>query len=491
MEFFGTDQGRVLVLAAAAVLVAVVFVVLRATRAAPRRKIRVVGVGGAGANAIDAMKRASLRGVDYVAVNTDVAALNRSSARTKIVIGRSTTGGLGAGGEVGVGESASREAAEAIGHAIDGSDLVVIVAGLGGGTGSGAAPVVAEIAGGRGVLTVAVVTRPFAFEGSRKARVAQDAEAALAGLVDAVAAIPNDQVRDGAPADVTVEDAFRAIDEAVHRSVAETIEMVAVPGRINLDFADVRAVLRGGGAAAMGFGRAVGEKRAADAAREAIATTRLDDRIHGARSVLVNVSGSRQLRLSELDAVAETIHAATGGETNLVFGVSVRPALGDELQVTVVATGTGVADVAPAAVATPSPAIERPAEPTPVAPTKAVATSEPTKAVATPTPPTPAAAKPVPPTSPKVSVAEMKATIAPPPDPEPALAVEADPQPAGEYEDPDKWKPVWLRRSAPPGTPAPDSGSHRTEAAKGESRRSRRRRGRTVGEPTSKPDEGI
>ena len=423
MEFFGTDQGRVLVLAAAAALVAVVFVVLRATRAAPRRKIRVVGVGGAGANAIDAMKRAGLRGVDYVAVNTDVAALNRSSARTKIVIGRSTTGGLGAGGEVGVGESASREAAEAIGHAIDGSDLVVIVAGLGGGTGSGAAPVVAEIAGGRGVLTVAVVTRPFAFEGSRKARVAQDAEAALAGLVDAVATIPNDQVRDGAPADVTVEDAFRAIDEAVHRSVTEIIEMVAVPGRINLDFADVRAVLRGGGAAAMGFGRAVGENRAADAAREAIATTRLDDRIQGARSVLVNVSGSRELRLSELDAVAETIHAATGGETNLVFGVSVRPDLRDELQVTVVATGTGVADVAPAMVTAPPPA---------------VATSR-TRAGADdagrgdsrrhqqrpwrlPRRRSPAAAKPVPPTPPKVSVAEMKATIAPPSDPEPALS---------------------------------------------------------------------
>ena len=424
MEFFGTDQGRLLVLAAAAALVAVVFVVLRATRAAPRRKIRVVGVGGAGANAIDAMKRAGLRGVDYVAVNTDVAALNRSSARTKIVIGRSTTGGLGAGGEVGVGESASREAAEAIGHAIDGSDLVVIVAGLGGGTGSGAAPVVAEIAGGRGVLTVAVVTRPFAFEGSRKARVAQDAEAALAGLVDAVATIPNDQVRDGAPADVTVEDAFRAIDEAVHRSVTEIIEMVAVPGRINLDFADVRAVLRGGGAAAMGFGRAVGENRAADAAREAIATTRLDDRIQGARSVLVNVSGSRELRLSELDAVAETIHAATGGETNLVFGVSVRPDLRDELQVTVVATGTGVADVAPASVsraaARPStPSRADAALPTPKTGRLRCRPQRPWRLPRRRLRPRRSRCRPTPP---KVSVAEMKATIAPPSGPEPALS---------------------------------------------------------------------
>jgi cell division protein FtsZ len=488
MEFFATDQGRLLILAAATALVAIAFWVLRATRAAPRRRIRVVGIGGAGANAIDAMKRAGLRGVDYVAVNTDVGALNRASTRTKIVIGRSATGGLGAGGDVGVGESAAREAAEAIGQAIDGSDLVVIVAGLGGGTGSGAAPVVAEIAGGRGVLTVAVVTKPFAFEGSRKARVAQDAEAALAGLVDAVATIPNDQVRDGAPTDVTVEDAFRAIDEAVHRSVAEVIEMVAVPGRINLDFADVRAVLRGGGAAAMGFGRAAGENRAADAASEAIATTRLDERIQGARSVLVNVSGSRQLRLSELDAVAETILAATGSETNLVFGVSVRPDLREELQVTVVATGTGVADVAPKAVATP-PTVERPAEPAPVPPTKAVAARMPPKAVDAPVPPSKAAATPEPPkavaspasTPPKVSVADLKATIAPPPDPEPARAVEADPQPAEAFdEDPDEWKPVWLRRAAPPNTPAPDSGTHMTATPKAESRRSRRRRGRST-----------
>ena len=484
MEFLGTDQGRLLVLAAATALVAGAFVLLRATRAAPRRKIRVVGIGGAGANAVDAMKRAGLRGVDYVAVNTDVGALNRSSARTKIVIGRSTTGGLGAGGDVSVGETAAREAAEAIGQAIDGSDLVVLVAGLGGGTGSGAAPVVAEIAGGRGVLTVAVVTKPFAFEGSRKARVAQDAEAALAGLVDAVATIPNDQVREGAPTDITVEDAFRAIDEAVHRSVAETIEMVAVPGRINLDFADVRAVLRGGGAAAIGFGRATGEKRSAEAAREAIATTRLDDRISGARSVLVNVSGSRQLRLSELDAVAETILAATGTETNLVFGVSVRPDLRDELQVTVVAAGSGLAEVAAEAAATPPPTVQQAADPKPPPRTPAVETRAPAKAVATPVPPAKPAATPTPP---KVSVAELKATIAPPPDPEPALAVEADPDPKGAFdEDPDEWKPVWLRRAAPPNTPAPDAGTHRADAVKSESRRSRRRRARST-----QPDEGV
>jgi cell division protein FtsZ len=440
MDFFGSDMGRLLALVMATALVAIAFVILRITRPAPRRRIRVVGIGGAGANAIDVMKRARLNGVEYVAVNTDIAALNRSSAGTKIVIGRSTTGGLGTGGDFGVGESAAREAGEAIGQAIDGSDLVVIVAGLGGGTGSGAAPVVAEIAGARGVLTVAVVTKPFAFEGSRKARVAQDAEAALAGLVDAVATIPNDEVRTSAPADLTVENAFRAIDEAVHRNVAEIVEMVAMPGRVNLDFADVRAVLRGGGAASMGFGRATGETRAADAARSAMAATRLDDRIRGAGSVLVNVSGSRKLRLSELDTVAETILAATGRDTNLIFGVSLRPRLRDQLQVTLVATSAG----APEAV-------------------RAVTASSPAP---TSTP------------SPRPSIAaDVKASLARRPEAEP------DPEAPGSVDaDPDSWRPVWLRRAAPPGTPAPDTGTQRSQA-KGEPRRSRRKRARA--------DEGV
>ena len=459
MEFFGSDFGRLMVLAAALALVVGTFVMLRRTRPTPHRTIRVVGIGGAGANAIDAMKGAGLRGVEYVAVNTDVAALGRSSARTKIVIGRSTAAGLGAGGDIAIGESAAREASEAIGQAIEGSDLVVIVAGLGGGTGSGAAPVVAEIAGARGVLTVAVVTKPFAFEGSRKARVAQDAEAALAGLVDAVATISNDQVRATSASDVTVEDAFRAIDEAVHHSVAEVVDMVAVPGRINLDFADVRAILRGGGAAAMGFGSATGENRAADAAREAMAATRLDERIRGARSVLVNVSGSQKLRLAELDAVAETILATTGRETNLTFGVSLRPNLRDRLQVTIVAVGAGVAE-SPAGSSTET----RPTTPTP--------------APAAPPPPTSTAPKPV-------SAQDIVAAVR---QAEPAQAAEPDPEPAESDDAETDWRPVWLRRAAPPSTPAPDSGTNRAQA-QGGSRRSRRKRGRADA-ASAHPDEG-
>ncbi|HET9083614.1 MAG TPA: hypothetical protein VFN41_04355, partial [Candidatus Limnocylindrales bacterium] len=238
MALLENDQIRFALLALAIGLVAGTLYVLRGNRRMPGRVVRVVGVGGGGANAVDAMIRAGLKGVDTIAVNTDLRALNRSAARTKVAIGRSTTYGLGAGGVVGEAESAAREAAEAIGRAIEGSDLVVIVAGLGGGTGSGAAPVVAEIARGQGALTVAVVTTPFGFEGVRKAHIAQDASAALTGLVDAVATVPNDQVREQMPADVTVDAAFGAIDVAMHRSVVEIVDLAARPGRVNLDFAD-------------------------------------------------------------------------------------------------------------------------------------------------------------------------------------------------------------------------------------------------------------
>ena len=465
MEFFATDLGRLVVLAAATALAAGTYLYWRSSRSQPQRRVRVVGVGGAGANAIDAMKRAGLHDVDYVAVNTDVAALNRSTARTKIAIGRSSAAGLGAGGDVSVGEAAAREAAEAIGQAIDGSDLVVIVAGLGGGTGSGAAPVIAEIAGGRGLLTLAVVTKPFGFEGFRKARVAQDAEAALAGLVDAVATIPNDQVRTTAAADITVEDAFHEIDRAIQQNVAEIVEMVAVPGRINLDFADARAVLRGGGAAAMGFGRASGENRAADAARAAIVATRLDDGIRGARSVLVNVSGSRKLRLTELDAVAETVLEATGRETNLIFGVGLRQSLQDELQVAIMATrGPGAASL---------PDTEGAGETAATPPAAADEADAPTAA--------PTAAKPQ-------RAADIAATIARAPAVEPATPIEGEPEADQAEGDSDEWRPVWLRRSAPPGTPAPDRGTHRAQAA-GESRRERRKRARA--DRSTHPDESV
>jgi cell division protein FtsZ len=303
------------------------------------RKVTVVGVGGGGASAVDAMIRARLRGVEYVVVNTDARALRRSSASTKIAIGRQITNGLGTGGDHGAGEVAARDATDQIGRAVAGSDFVVITAGLGGGTGSGAAPVIAEIARQKGALTMAVVTTPFGFEGARRRQLAQTAAGTLAGKVDAVATIPNDRMRVGMPVNATMEDAFRAIDETLCRTVGEILDLIAVRGRMNLDFADVRAVLQGGGAAAVGIGRASGENRAVEAARDAMAAALLGTSKAAPTSILVNVSGSNKLRLAEVEAVAETVQAAAGGNANLVFGMSIRPRLRDEVQVTVIATG--------------------------------------------------------------------------------------------------------------------------------------------------------
>ena len=444
MELLDSLQARLVLAGLAVTLVASALYVVRTNRRGAGRTVRVVGVGGGGANAVDAMIGAGLKGVDYVTVNTDFRALNRSSARTKIAIGRSTTFGLGAGGDVGVGDSAAREAAEAIGRALTGSDLVVIVAALGGGTGSGAAPVVAEIARGQGALTVAVVTTPFAFEGSRRAHVAQDAAAALVGLVDAVATVPSDQVRSIMPADVTVEDAFSAIDDAVHRSVAEIVDLVAVPGRVNLDFADVRAVLRGGGAAAVGLGRANGENRATEATRRAMASTMLEGRLKGARSVLINVTGSRKLRLSEVDAVVETVLAASGRETNLMFGVNLNRRLRDELHVTLIAAGAHAAG--PLSVPVKQDSALR----------AGTSAAEPTEAEATETEPLD----------------------------EPSHVMSAA--------DPGDWRPVWLRRSTPASTPAPESSSHHSQAGKSATRRTRRhRRDAPNADQAPRPDEGL
>jgi cell division protein FtsZ len=212
---------------------------------------------------------------------------------------------------------------------------------MGGGTGSGAAPVVADFARQQGALTMAVVTTPFRFEGARRQHVAQAAADALTSRADAVATVPNDRARDITPADVSVEDAFRAIDEIVRRNLGEIVDLIALPGRINLDFADVRAVLKGGGAAAVGLGRASGENRAIEATRNAMAATLLEGRMGGAASVIVNVGGSRKLKLREIDDVARTVNAAVGRGANIVFGMSIDRRLRDEVQVTLIATGLG------------------------------------------------------------------------------------------------------------------------------------------------------
>ena len=328
-----------LIAVAALAAAAALWIAGRSRRRRATGKVRVVGIGEGGANAVEAMIRAGMKAADFVVLNTDTRALARSSAKTRIAIGKGVTSGHGAGGDVAVGEAAARDAADEIGIALEGAQLVVLTAGLGGGTGSGALPVVAEIARNLGALTIAVVTKPFTFEGARRRYAAEHAAASLTSKVDAVATIPNDRVRDVMPAEVTVEDAFRSIDEVMQRSVGEMLELIAAPGRINLDFADVRAVLRGGGAAAVGFGRASGENRAVEAARKALAGTHLEGRMSAASSVLVNVSGSRKLRLAELDAVTDTVLGAAGRNANLVFGMSLNPGMRDDLQVTLIATG--------------------------------------------------------------------------------------------------------------------------------------------------------
>jgi cell division protein FtsZ len=305
------------------------------------RRIRIIGVGGGGSNAVDALIGARIRGTSYVAINTDAQALRRSRAPRKIQIGKAMTDGLGAGGDPLVGEAAAREAAVEIGRAVAGADLVVVTAGLGGGTGSGAAPVVAAIAMEHGVLTVAVVTKPFSFEGPRRHAVADAAGAELRTKVDALLTVPNDRVRDIVPADASVEDAFRTVDEVLRRSVQEILDIIGMTGRINLDFADVRSVIKGGGAAVMGVGRATGPNRAVEAARQAMAGSMQEGRMNGATSILLNVTGSHSLTLAELTAAAEEVRAHAHPDANLVFGTLIDRRLGKAIQVTLIATGFG------------------------------------------------------------------------------------------------------------------------------------------------------
>lgn len=303
-----------------------------------RRQVRVVGIGSAGTNAVDAMARRRIGNVEFVALNSDVRALRRSSAGKKIRLGRSITNGLGTGGDAVIGQTAAREASDQIARALAGSEMVVLVAGLGGGTGSGAAPVVAQIAREQGALSVAAVTRPFSFEGRLRHAVAGAAELELLTNADAVSVFTNDRARDLVAADASADEAFAAVDEAVSRNVQELLNLVGASGRIDVDFADLRAVLGHGGAAVVGFGRATGESRAVDAARQAIAAAFPDGGMETARSVLLHVSGSRSLKLSELEAVSADVRAAAHPEANVAFGLRTARRLRNAVQVTLVAT---------------------------------------------------------------------------------------------------------------------------------------------------------
>jgi cell division protein FtsZ len=301
--------------------------------------IRVIGVGGGGSNAVNRMIRAEMMGVEFIALNTDAQALLQSDAPHKIRIGDKITRGLGAGGDSSIGERAAEEDTEKIGQALEGSDMVFITAGLGGGTGSGAAPIVAEIAKELGALTIGVVTKPFTFEGAKRRLTAEKAAEALKSKVDTLITIPNDRLRDVVQKNTSILDAFRVVDDVLRQGVQGISDIITVPGLINLDFADVRAIMKDAGSALMGIGRASGENRAVDAARQAIASPLLEVNISGAQGILFNVTGSSNMSLFEVTEAAEEIRAAADPESNIIFGTSFNDRLGDEVQITVIATG--------------------------------------------------------------------------------------------------------------------------------------------------------
>jgi cell division protein FtsZ len=301
--------------------------------------IRVIGVGGGGSNAVNRMIRAEMMGVEFIACNTDAQALLQSDAPHKIRIGDKITRGLGAGGDSNIGQRAAEEDTEKIAQALADSDMVFITAGLGGGTGSGAAPIVAELAKEAGALTIGVVTKPFAFEGARRKLVAEKAAEELKSKVDTLITIPNDRLKDVVEKNTSILDAFKVVDDVLRQGVQGISDIITMPGLINLDFADVRAIMKDAGSALMGIGRGSGESRAVDAARAAIASPLLEVNIAGAQGILFNITGSSNLSLFEVTEAAEEIRSAADPEANIIFGTSFNDRLGEEVSITVIATG--------------------------------------------------------------------------------------------------------------------------------------------------------
>jgi len=301
--------------------------------------IRVIGVGGGGSNAVNRMIRAEMMGVQFIACNTDAQALLQSDAPHKIRIGDKITRGLGAGGDASIGQRAAEEDSEKIAEALKDSDMVFITAGLGGGTGSGAAPIVAEIAKELGALTIGVVTKPFSFEGQRRKIIAERAADELRAKVDTLITIPNDRLREVVQKNTSMVEAFRYVDDVLRQGVQGISDIITVPGVINLDFADVRTIMKDAGSALMGLGRAGGDNRALDATRQAITSPLLEVNINGAQGILFNITGSSNLTLSEVWEAAEEIRSVADPEANIIFGTSFDERLADEVMITVIATG--------------------------------------------------------------------------------------------------------------------------------------------------------
>ena len=301
--------------------------------------IKVIGVGGGGTNAVNRMIDAGVRGVEFIAVNTDAQALTMCDADVKIHIGGTITKGLGAGADARVGRDAAEESREELKEAVRGADMVFVTAGEGGGTGTGAAPVIAQIAREQGALTVGVVTRPFAFEGVQRTRRAEDGIEELKKQVDSVIVIPNERLIQVVERRTSILDAFKMADDVLRQGVQGITDLITVPGIINLDFADVRTVMQDAGASLMGIGVAQGENRASEAAQAAISSPLLETTVSGATGVLLNVTGGSDMGLFEIDEAASIIRQAAHEECNVIFGAVIDESLGDELRVTVIATG--------------------------------------------------------------------------------------------------------------------------------------------------------
>lgn len=301
--------------------------------------IKVIGVGGGGGNAVDRMIDSAVQGIEFIVVNTDNQCLQRSKAQLRIQIGEKVTRGLGAGANPEIGQKAAEESAEEIEQAIEGTDMLFITAGMGGGTGTGAAPVVAQIARKLGILTVGVVTKPFRFEGARRMQNAERGIRELEQFVDSLVIVPNDKLLEIASDDTSVDEAFGLADQVLRYGVSSISDLVAVPGLINLDLADVRRVMTNAGICHMGIGQASGESRSATAIRQAINSPLLDTTIDGARGVLINFTGGHDLKIREIDEAASVVRDAVSPDADIIFGAVIDENMQDELMITVIASG--------------------------------------------------------------------------------------------------------------------------------------------------------
>ena len=301
--------------------------------------IKVVGVGGAGNNAVNRMIESGIKNVEFISVNTDRQALQLSKANSKIQIGEKLTRGLGAGANPDIGAQAAEESKSELEEILKGADMVFVTAGMGGGTGTGAAPVVAETAKGMGILTIGVVTKPFTFEGKKRLAQAERGIESLKGKVDTLVVIPNDKLLQVIDRKTSILEAFKMADDVLRQGVQGISDLIAVPGLINLDFADVKTIMLDRGMAHMGIGRASGENRAEDAAKQAIQSPLLETSIEGAKGVIINITGGSDVGLHEANTAAELVQRSADPEANIIFGTVTDDSLGDEIQITVIATG--------------------------------------------------------------------------------------------------------------------------------------------------------